>query len=569
MCHDSFSLELHDRVNFITGQNGSGKSAFLTALCVAFGIKAKGTQRASTLKDFIKNGQSYGGVTVEIRNEGGDAFKPAVYGKVITIERRLTQSGQGFNMKDERGRSVAHKREDLQELLDHFNIEVENPCVIMSQDKSREFLHSGSGKDKFKFFFKATLLQQVEEVLDGIKQNIDSANGIIEDIKEEMKPYLEELNFLEDQIKNAQFIDQLTQRKVAAKKKLVWAWVYSTEKKFKPEEKELAVWRTRERRCREKINRAEVSINQVREAMQVKSAEIQQLLLTVGQLKNSQQALERELAEAIRERAGLDEDMQRKRREIQRNTTQVRRLEQQVQEMLQKHAQHTQAEAIEREQRFAAINQAIESKKNELRTLKEEETALQGNIESATQQVATIRAEIDDINGSLRDVQGSLRRLQEQRQNQMTTFGGQKVIHLLQIIEQRYREFSTPPIGPIGNHLTLVDASWSLAIELAVGKLLDAFIVANHKDMLLLRQIASRVQYGNLQIIIYDFNAGPLQMRPHQLPDPSLVTVKSVLLTESVVVMNTLIDQVIASSLCVENRGWDVEFFYSCKVFVV
>ena len=31
-----------------------------------------------------------------------------------------------------------------------FQIEVENPCVIMSQDKSREFLYSGNNKDKFK-----------------------------------------------------------------------------------------------------------------------------------------------------------------------------------------------------------------------------------------------------------------------------------------------------------------------------------------------------------------------------------------------------------------------------------
>lgn len=31
-----------------------------------------------------------------------------------------------------------------------MQIDVENPCVIMSQDKSREFLHSGNAKDKFK-----------------------------------------------------------------------------------------------------------------------------------------------------------------------------------------------------------------------------------------------------------------------------------------------------------------------------------------------------------------------------------------------------------------------------------
>lgn len=36
-----------------------GKSAILTALCVAFGCRAKGTQRAATLKDFIKTGCRY------------------------------------------------------------------------------------------------------------------------------------------------------------------------------------------------------------------------------------------------------------------------------------------------------------------------------------------------------------------------------------------------------------------------------------------------------------------------------------------------------------------------------
>jgi hypothetical protein len=34
-----------------------GKSAILTAICVTFGASAKNTQRASSAKDFIKNGE--------------------------------------------------------------------------------------------------------------------------------------------------------------------------------------------------------------------------------------------------------------------------------------------------------------------------------------------------------------------------------------------------------------------------------------------------------------------------------------------------------------------------------
>ncbi|CAO2839082.1 unnamed protein product [Amaranthus hypochondriacus] len=56
MCHSHLAIEFGDYINFITGQNGSGKSAILTALCVAFGSRAKATNRAATLKDFIKTG---------------------------------------------------------------------------------------------------------------------------------------------------------------------------------------------------------------------------------------------------------------------------------------------------------------------------------------------------------------------------------------------------------------------------------------------------------------------------------------------------------------------------------
>jgi len=40
----------------VCGGGAGGKSAILTALCVAFGCRAKNTQRAASLKDFIKTG---------------------------------------------------------------------------------------------------------------------------------------------------------------------------------------------------------------------------------------------------------------------------------------------------------------------------------------------------------------------------------------------------------------------------------------------------------------------------------------------------------------------------------
>lgn len=47
---------------------------------------------------------------------------------------------------------------------------------------------------------------------------------------------------------------------------------------------------------------------------------------------------------------------------------------------------------------------------------------------------------------------------------------------------------------------------WAVAVEHAIGKLLNSFIVTDHKDFRLLKQCAKEVNYGHLQIIIYDFS---------------------------------------------------------------
>lgn len=46
---------------------------------------------------------------------------------------------------------------------------------------------------------------------------------------------------------------------------------------------------------------------------------------------------------------------------------------------------------------------------------------------------------------------------------------------------------------------------WASAVESAIGKLLNAFIVTEHRDSLLLKRCAAEARYNNLQIIIYDF----------------------------------------------------------------
>lgn len=59
MCHRHLRVALSSSINFITGNNGSGKSALLTALTVCLGGRAATTQRATSLAALIREGAEY------------------------------------------------------------------------------------------------------------------------------------------------------------------------------------------------------------------------------------------------------------------------------------------------------------------------------------------------------------------------------------------------------------------------------------------------------------------------------------------------------------------------------
>jgi structural maintenance of chromosomes protein 6 len=56
MCHRKLSVVMGPNVNFINGQNGSGKSAILAALQICLGARARITHRGTKLGDLVRQG---------------------------------------------------------------------------------------------------------------------------------------------------------------------------------------------------------------------------------------------------------------------------------------------------------------------------------------------------------------------------------------------------------------------------------------------------------------------------------------------------------------------------------
>ncbi|XP_037492011.1 structural maintenance of chromosomes protein 6B isoform X2 [Jatropha curcas] len=543
MCHSNLQIELCPWVNFITGQNGSGKSAILTALCIAFGSRAKGTQRAATLKDFIKTGCSYAVVEVVVKNQGEDAFKPDIYGDAITIERRINQSTSSTVLKDFQGKKVASRKEELRELIEHFNIDVENPCVIMSQDKSREFLHSGNDKDKFKFFFKATLLQQVNDLLQSIYEHLRSANALVDELEATIKPIEKEIAELQVKIKNMEHIEEISQQAQQLKKKLAWSWVYYVDKQLEEQSVKIGKLKERMPTCQAKIDWEQGKVESLRDHFTKKKAQIALMMQKTSEVRRKQDELQNSISLATKEKLELEEKHGRAANHIQKLLKRAQSLQQEVHDTQEQHFRNTQAEESEIEERIKELQCMVDAASATLQRLKEDERELSETVSKGMNEIRKINEEIDNYEKKRHDTNTSIRQLRQHKANKVTAFGGQRVIHLLQVIERYHQQFDRPPIGPIGVHLTLVDGdAWALAVENAIGRLLNAFIVTSHNDSRLLRSCAREVRYDNLQIIIYDFSRPRLAIPPDMLPRTNKPTTLSVLHSENHIVLNVLVD---------------------------
>lgn len=145
------------------------------------GGTANTTNRGTTLKNFIQNGKSCGDVAIRLRNYGEDAYKPDLYGRSITVERRFFSNGtSSYKLKSENHKVIANKKEELAHILDQFNIQVDNPLCILNQDASRKFLQSENPKRLYKLFLRATQLQQMrEDYANAVSQKI-TANSILD-----------------------------------------------------------------------------------------------------------------------------------------------------------------------------------------------------------------------------------------------------------------------------------------------------------------------------------------------------------------------------------------------------
>ncbi|KAG9649143.1 DNA repair protein Rad18, partial [Aureobasidium melanogenum] len=488
MCHGKLRIQLGPLINFIIGHNGSGKSAILTALTICLGVKAAQTNRAGSLKNFIKSGQEQAYVAVKIKNDGDMAYHPNDYGKSIIVERHFSQSGSGFKIKNAQGKTMSTKKAELENIVDFFALQLDNPMNVLSQDRAREFLSGSSPHDKYKFFIKGTQLEQLdgdyrilEDQLDTIEHRCELAETDLEILGRDAKAAEQKKKMIDRSQTTMEKINQLRWQHA-------WAQVEEQERE---------------------LQRIEDQIHQAENKISMQQAQADQASKLYDESHSTREA-----------NASVIIDLQEQLGPLQDNHAEVKSIfDSNLQEMRDKKS----------EQR--SIKQDITQSKATMTKLEEKITAERARIENASGPVHAHKvSELEDARTQLQEIkqqedQHAAQRMQiensvTEAQNEVRNARGQgleakrKAVQGAESMLQRLREdqgqqarayppqihnvlrqiknergFTQQPIGPMGMHIKLLKPEWGSIIETICGRQLNAFVVSNSRDRELLLRI--------------------------------------------------------------------------------
>ncbi|XP_074643898.1 structural maintenance of chromosomes protein 6-like isoform X2 [Tubulanus polymorphus] len=546
MCHDYLEFTFGPHVNFVVGRNGSGKSAVLTALVVGLGGKASATSRGSAVKGFIKFHKQMAEVTVKLRNRGPDAYKHGEYGDTISVERRFNTDGSSqYKIRSYDGRIISNKREELTHILDQFNIQVENPVAVLNQETSRNFLHNSNPNQKYKFFLKATQLEQMKLDYTYANEQKDITLDIISN-KEKMLPELErEVEDWEQKFRAICSLDDLKLKVDQLRNEVAWALVHAKEKDLEPIVKELRMQEARmpkfEQRCLESQEKVDASKRRSKEIQD----ELKKLADDAKKLQPIHEQTKKELNDARKRYRSTQLDYKRVDNDLKTCLKDKKQLLEKIAE-LRKMTQ-SDGKLIQRQLHIDKLEDELNQNHAQMKVSEHYLQQLRSALNQLKEQSYTLKLEEQEQQSIVSETRRKIGELESTRSNELRRFG-KWCPDLLQKIDDAHQRgrFRLKPKGPLGSLIHLRDSNWALAIECSLGGQIKAFCCDNMDDSKVLQGLMSQLNIPKNQIpsiLVSRFLGRRHDVSQHAAQTDKYPTVLDMLEIEDSVVANCLIDQ--------------------------
>jgi len=540
MSHQHFHLKFDENVNFIVGENGSGKSAILVGILVGLGASAKASQRGMRIGDLVREGSNFAKVIIKLRNRGTGAYQPDVYGDSIHVVRQFQKNNQSsYVLKSAGGAVKSTKRSELRRILEHMNIQIDNPCAIMTQETSKRFLKSTSPKDRFKLFLEGTQLQLLynnyQDTNDQMKtmaEVIASKNDILVDMKREVDD-------LQRQYDERKHVKKLKEQLKDLRMDLVWALVLHAEKNLAECTSSYEQYEVLSEKVEKKIIAKQSEQAEIREQLDEKQGKLREV-------ENIGEELRREYNDrtvAYKKHCGREKaaenTIKELRRKIDSRKKRLAKINREIEEMQRKLETDREGELNAARERVSQKEEEVRVASNTLTEIMSEKDKLAKQKSYLQEDSSAMRKDLAHREKDLGRIADEVKHLEQANRNasKLGKFGGD-IVRIRTLIDRNQNRFKQVPIGPIGAHLKISDKEWSHTVECFMGKTLFTFIADNLQDARTLRELAGRT---DLSIVVQRFRNQPYTNLPRYRTNlPSLL---DVLRCDVPMVMNVLIDQ--------------------------
>ncbi|XP_031633548.1 structural maintenance of chromosomes protein 6 [Contarinia nasturtii] len=549
MCHSNLTVDFNLRTNLLIGQNGSGKSAILTALIIGLGSKANATNRSSSIKELIKTGETSATIEVHISNDGSDGYEIEKYGNRIVVVRQIGASGSStYKLKSASGAVISTSRAELLKLILYMNIQVDNPVCVMTQDASRGFLRDSNPKKRYELFLKATQLDVTIEKLNGCLQQLQTAKGKYklllkthenyEDIQKKAHTKLEQFKSMEPLKKETHrykceraWLTVVQQEEFI---KAVNAELEGTQRKIEENEQKLATFNDQEineqnAQLTEEIEQLRQKIADEQKKLEVEKTKYKQKIEQINNNDRNVKKLEAQTAKVQETIATLEENIQA---ELNSNKNQVDEL---------KKENDAKLDAIkEKKENYETV---LKSHRRDLEIFTTTRTKCQTKLEAK-------RREINKFMDEKKNVEMRLRHMNATPKENLKVFGD-NMVKLVDMLEQYNKQgkFQKTPIGPLANHIEVKDAKYRQFVEDVLGNTLLAFCVDNANDLTTFREVLKKVNTNNQQQFNVPVICSTFFNKQYDVTgkcvkrDPNTCRLMDMIVADNPVVMNCLIDQ--------------------------
>ncbi|KAG2453511.1 hypothetical protein HYH02_001731 [Chlamydomonas schloesseri] len=551
MCHQNLEVDFGPHVTFLSGQNGSGKSAVLQGLQACLGASARDTSRGSNLSGWVKVGCNAASVSLEVWNTRAEdtaagqrtvPFKYELYGPVIRILRKIQAKGGGsFQLYDAHGTEVkpAHMGQtaakEVAALADHFHVDAANPLMIITQDMAARFHQKTSGNgarcSKYEMFMEGTCLAAARDTLAAAAQKLLRAETNMQRQQGRLRGRKAELEQLEAKVQELQQTEDMRRLLGDVEAALMWSTVRESEEGLKAAKASAATAPARVTALEERLTQQQGAHTQLQEQERKQRAEMDdtraaQLPARLRELEAAKVAAGRQKATAKRELDKLKESIA-----SLQETKSAREAE------LQRLAAAGRSDAAL--QALAAYNARLNAKTAELERIQAQMTelearrqALAGEQAAAAEQERAAAAARRDAENAAREAASLRDELAaaaagggaDARQRMLTRRWGEPAMRLLEAVRRAPAgTFSRPPFGPVGMYLRRVagacDAGFAALLEHALSNVLDRWIVNRREDSDRLVALAQQAGLGGwkpyINIVpykdrVHSFQPGPL-----------------------------------------------------------